>query len=107
MRRLTERERSIMWKSTRLGDGRQALLLNYPAIGEERSADEVNRNLLCVDDYEQVYWQVHAPPPFQPTGDPFVSVSVDGNKLTATRFFGAICDVDPSNGNAVEVGWTK
>jgi len=77
----------MMWKTARLGDGRQALLLNYPAIGEELSADDVNRNSLCIDDNEQVYWRVYAPPPFQTTGDPFVSVSINGDKLMATRFF--------------------
>ena len=97
----------MMWKAVKLEDGRQALLLNYPAIGEERSSDEVNRNLLCVDADEQVHWQVHAPPPFQPTGDPFVHLEVNGKRLTATRFFGAVCDVDTSNGNAIAVGWSK
>jgi hypothetical protein len=107
MRKLTEREQSLMWQSLRLPDGRQAVLLNYPAKGEERSADEVNRNLLCVDDDERVHWQVNPPPPFQPSGDPFVHIAADGSKLMATRFFGDICEVNTSKGDAVIVGWTK
>ena len=97
----------MMWKAVRLADGRQVLLLNYPAVGEERSADEVNRNLLCVGSDEQVHWQVLAPPPFQPSGDPFVHIEIDGLKLIATRFFGDVCEVDTSNGSALIVGWTK
>ena len=96
-----------MWKTLKLEDGRQAILLNYPDKGQERSSDEVNRNLFCVDDQDRVHWQVHAPPPFQPSGDPFVGIMTDGPKLTATRFFGDICDVNTSNGDAVIVGWTK
>ena len=60
-----------MWKSLKLDDGRQALLLDYPAKGEEESADEVNRNLVCIDDKGEVHWQVKPPLPFQPSGDPF------------------------------------
>ena len=96
-----------MWKTVRLLNGRQILLLNYPAIGEEQSPDEVNRNLLCLDSEERVHWQVIAPAPFQPTGDPFVHIETDGVKLTAARFFGDVCDIDTSNGNAVITGWTK
>lgn len=107
MRKLTERERSLMWKSLKLSDGRQALMLNYPSISEELSADEVNRNLLCVDDEGTVHWQVKPPLPFQPSGDPFVHIDTEGSKLKATRFFGDVCDVDQSNGLATIVGWTK
>jgi hypothetical protein len=96
-----------MWTSLKLNDGRQALLLNYPAVGEEESADEVNRNLFCVDDEEWVHWQIHAPPPSMPSGDPFVHIVTDGSKLTATRFSGDVCDIDTTNGNSVIVGWTK
>ena len=107
MRKLTDREQSLMWKSVRLEGGRQALLLNYPAVGEERSPDEVNRNLLCVDDEGTVHWQVSPPPPFQPTGDPFVHIETKGLTLQATRFFGDICEVDQTTGLATVVGWTK
>ena len=107
MRNLTEREKSLMWKSLKLVDGRQALLLNDPAVGEERSADEVNRNLLCIDDEGKVHWQVNPPPPFQPSGDPFVHIEREGEKLKATRFFGDVCEVDQVSGFTTVVGWTK
>ena len=107
MRKLTEREQSLMWKSLQLDDGRQALLLNYPAVGDERSPDEVNRNLLCIDDEGQVQWQVKPPLPFQPSGDPFVHIEKDGSVLRATRFFGDICEIDLGNGLATKIGWTK
>lgn len=97
----------MMWKAMPLRDGHQALLLYYPAKGEELSADEVNRNLLCVDAEERVHWQVHAPPPFQPSGDPFVHLKMAGEKLFATRFFGDVCEVDTCNGNITIVGWSK
>ena len=107
MRKVTERERSLVWKSLTLDDGRQLLLLNYPAVGEEQSPDEVNRNLLCVDDGGRVYWQVMPPPPFQPTGDPFVHVERKGRRIEAARFFGDVCEVDDATGAATVVGWTK
>jgi hypothetical protein len=96
-----------MWRALMLENGRQALLLNYPAKDEERSADEVNRNLVCIDNEEIVHWQVVAPPPFQPSGDPFVHIALEGSKLVATRFFGDVCEVDQASGNAVIIGWTK
>ena len=107
MRKLTDREQSRMWKSLKLPDGRQALLLDYPAVGEEESADEVNRNLVCIDDEGRVHWQIKPPLPFQPSGDPFVHIETDGPSLKATRFFGDVCEVDQSNGLATIIGWTK
>ena len=97
----------MKWKAMPLRDGRQALLLDYPAKGEELSPDEVNRNLLCVDGEERVHWQVQAPPPFQPSGDPFVLLEMAGETLIATRFFGHVCEVDTINGHATVVGWAK
>jgi hypothetical protein len=107
MRELTPLEQSRLWKAIRLDDGRQVVVLDYPSVKDTRHPDEVNRNLVCLDEAERVIWQVNPPPPFRPTGDPFVHVENDGGVLKATRFFGDICEIDVANGDTKIVGWTK
>jgi hypothetical protein len=107
MRPLTALEQSRIWMTVPLAGDRRAILLNYPDRDEEHSPDEVNRNLVCVDDQNNVTWQVKPPLPFQPTGDPFVQIKAENGILRATRFFGDICEINPDNGLATIVGWTK
>lgn len=104
---LTERERSMIRREVPLGDGRIVLLLNWPDTGAERSPDEVNRNIICVDEERNVAWRIKPPAPFQPSGDPFTAVEFDGTTIKATRFFGDICEVNQADGLATVTGWTK
>jgi len=104
---LTDRERSMIWRELSLGDGRTAVLLNYPDKDTERSSDEVNRNLVCLDADGNLVWRVKPPKPAQPSGDPFVHLDFDRIILKATRFFGDICEVNQTNGLATAIGWTK
>jgi hypothetical protein len=104
---LTERERSMIWREVPLGNGRTVLLLNYPDTGAELSPDEVNRNVVCVDEQGNVVWRVKPPTPFQPSGDPYVTLEFDGTVLKASRFFGDICEVSQTDGLATKIGWTK
>jgi hypothetical protein len=104
---MSDRERSLIWETLEISATSKAILLNYPAVGEELSADEVNRNLLLVDDQGHVLWQVKPPLPFQPSGDPFVHIEKEGRTLKATRFFGDVCEIDLGNGLATKVGWVK
>ena len=107
MRTLTPRERSRIWRYWVLPDGRRIILTEYPAVGEEQTSDEVNRNMFCVDDDSRVFWQVDAPPPRGSLGDPFVHVVIKDEAVTATRYFGDICEVDLMTGAATIVAWTK
>lgn len=104
---LTAREISKIRREVPLGDGRTVLLLDWPALGTEKSQEEVNRNIVCVDEQRNVVWRVKPPAPFRPTGDPFTTVEFDGTALKAHRFFGEIFEVNQTDGLVTSIGWTK
>jgi hypothetical protein len=88
-----------------LPDARRIVLLEAPTDGSWPK-EECQSNIYCLDRADNVLWQVKAPKPKFDT-DSFVSIALEGDKLTASRFFGSEFEIDLVTGLANEVGWHK
>lgn len=88
-----------------LSDGHRIVLLDAPTDGSWSTA-ECQENIYRLDGSDLVVWQVKAGTS-KFSSDAFVSLSLTGGKLKASRFFGTDFEIDLATGEAAETGWSK
>jgi len=102
--KLTQNQIDSIDETISLDSGKKIIRLDYS--GEDSlSKEEHNFNVFCIDDDNNVIWRIESDSPEK--RDSFVSIDLEGDKLTADRFFGGEYKVEVSTGIAEKVGWHK
>ena len=94
-----------VYKKIVLSNGLMVVLIDAPTNGTWPKAD-CYLNIYCVNSKNEIVWQITAPVPKFDT-DSFVSLELEGDTLSASRFFGAEFRVNIQTGIAEEIGWHK
>lgn len=91
---------------------RKIVRIDVSHKNEGWSNDESNRNIYCIDDHHNVFWQVNeltSEVSAMPGGvDPFYYIGKnEKNEIIADRFSGFIYEIDPETGMATRIGFHK
>lgn len=103
--KLSQSQISSIDESIQLGKGKRVVRLDYS--GEKRlSENEHNFNAFCVDDSNNIIWNIASSQPSQ--RDSFVSIEMDKyGVLKADRFFGEEFEVYIQPGETRKIRWHK
>jgi hypothetical protein len=94
-----------VYRKVDLSNGLKIVLIEAPTDGSWLEVD-CYLNIYCIDIFDEIIWQIAAPVP-KLSSDSFISFTLEGEVLKASRFFGGEFEVDIQTGVAKEIGWHK
>ena len=103
--KLSEEQVAMVGQRVSLPGARQVVLVDVGGR-KDVSVAEYNSNIYCLDDENNIVWQVSSPNP-RMGRDSFVDIGFENGVLRANRFFGGEYVIDVSTGVAEESGWHK